>query len=368
LLELDDLKYKEAVAKNEARLQDLRASDPASYLAELKSAGDPRWQTELRNLDPKDYGSLVAERRQAEITALLDDLKSAVPRNDLDQVIYLYTKLVNLDPDNQEYKKKRDDALVTERQKKNIANVLAELKRVPSTDLDRMLLLYDRLTTLDPTNKEYRSKKDALAKQSAEAARKAKIAAEQAKRPSTATGKPFVVAIEASVSAGTRPTVTGTTNLPDGTNLWISIRKPWLPNGKERLAVGLNPCEPDCIPFEAGNGMVAVKNGRFSDGPITDEGGAAISPGNYVLEITIFGASDLNQPPNVLDIIGHRGENMTGPLVGGCCFAIEQDLHWTQAMIQSQMESNRRLAEVAGGANIYYARWVTIGANLDRGH
>jgi hypothetical protein len=50
---------------------------------------------------------------------------------------------------------------------------------------------------------------------------------------------PFVVAIETSVSGGARPTIRGTTNLPDGTHLWVDLRKPYLPNAKERLAVGL---------------------------------------------------------------------------------------------------------------------------------
>ena len=51
--------------------------------------------------------------------------------------------------------------------------------------------------------------------------------------------QPFVVKIETSVSEGARPIVTGTTNLPDRTHLSIWIKRPWLPNAKERLAVGL---------------------------------------------------------------------------------------------------------------------------------
>jgi uncharacterized protein len=173
------------------------------------------------------------------------------------------------------------------------------------------------------------------------------------------TGAPFVVAIDTSVSGGARLIVTGATNLPDGTHLWIWIRKPWLANAKERLAVGLAACGDNCLPLTARNSPslgdeVVVKNGQFSDGPFTDKRGA-LSPGTYVLEITITGAA-FNEPPDVLAIIGSRGENMTGPLVGGCCFASHMD----QAEVQKEMDNIRKMAPEAG-ASIYYGRYVEIG-------
>src|SRR5207249_3458654 len=49
------------------------------------------------------------------------------------------------------------------------ANILGELKTVPSTDINMALWLYVQLTYLDPTNQEYKKKRDALYKQVAEA-------------------------------------------------------------------------------------------------------------------------------------------------------------------------------------------------------
>jgi RNA polymerase subunit RPABC4/transcription elongation factor Spt4 len=172
---------------------------------------------------------------------------------------------------------------------------------------------------------------------------------------------PFQVAIEASASGDARPTATGTTNLPDGTQLMIWLQKPWLPDGKERMAAGLTACgDDDCfslqtytkLPNAHGFGVV-VKNGRFSDGPF-DYKGAAPRPGNYVLVVSSFFAS--LQPPEVRAVIGELGENMTGPLVGGCCFGSHKD----QAEIQKELDEQRRAAPVVG-ASIYYARYVEIG-------
>ena len=174
--------------------------------------------------------------------------------------------------------------------------------------------------------------------------------------------QPFVVAIDASVSGGARPIVTGTTNLPDGTQLFIVLQKPWLPNAKERLAVGLPACADDCFPLQTNstlpNGVslgVVVKNGHFSDGPFTHRG-AALPPGEYVLEVNVYYATD--QPADVRAIIGPLGENMTGPLVDACCFGER----WDQAAIQKNLDEIHRDAPVLG-ASIYYARYVTIGGD-----
>jgi TPR repeat protein len=174
-----------------------------------------------------------------------------------------------------------------------------------------------------------------------------------------ATGAPFVVAIETSVSGGARPIVTGKTNLPDGTRLFTWLKKPWLPNAKERLAIGLTACgDDDCRPLEAATtvvgGSILVKNGQFSDGPFTDKG-AALRPGTYVLEIWVL--ATVFEPPDVRAIIGQRGENMIGPLVGGCCFADPRG----PAEIQKTKDFNLESEKHGGGASIYYARYVEIG-------
>jgi hypothetical protein len=169
--------------------------------------------------------------------------------------------------------------------------------------------------------------------------------------------------METSISGGGLPTVKGTTNLPDGAQLMVWLIKPWPPDGKERLAAGLTACgDDDCFPLQtdsklpdgAGFGVV-VKNGRFSDGPFTYKG-AALRPDNYVLEVSLYYAS--LQPENVRAIIGQVGENMTGPLVGGCCFGSHRD----KAEIQKELDNQRASAPVLG-ASIYYARYVEIGQN-----
>jgi hypothetical protein len=154
--------------------------------------------------------------------------------------------------------------------------------------------------------------------------------------------------------------VTGTTNLPDGAELMIWLIKPWLPNGKERLAAGLPACgDEDCFPLQTNKRLpdgvgfgVVVKNGHFSDGPFTYKE-AALRPGTYVLEVTVYYAT--LQPTGVRAIIGEHGENMSGPLVGACCFGS----HLNQAEIQKQLDKEREAAPIIG-ASAYYARYVTI--------
>jgi Sel1 repeat len=178
---------------------------------------------------------------------------------------------------------------------------------------------------------------------------------------SGSASKPFVVTMDVSVSGGARPIVRGATNLPDGTQLAILLGQPSLPDAEERMAKGLTACGNDnCAPLQTytklpdGVGFgVVVKNGQFNDGPFTYEG-AALRPGNYVLQVSSFFA--LTQPENVRAVIGPLGENMTGPLVGGCCFGS----HKSQVEIQNELDKMRRDAPILG-ATVYYARYVVVG-------
>jgi len=68
------------------RFQEMRKSDPASYLSELRSSGDERWEAEFRTLDPKGYETFIAERRRSEeaqrkaqLAATLDELLPQTP-------------------------------------------------------------------------------------------------------------------------------------------------------------------------------------------------------------------------------------------------------------------------------------------------
>jgi len=157
------------VQQDFTRLQQLRNADPKAYLQELKIAGDRRWEAELRNLDPEEYERFVAERRrneeavrQAEISKLLDELKT-VPSTDLNKTIAIYSRLSTLDPQNAEYQSKGQEAV----RNAKIGKLLDELK----TEKDKNIIhtIYMNLTTLDPENEEYKKGRQAVAHQVAQA-------------------------------------------------------------------------------------------------------------------------------------------------------------------------------------------------------
>jgi hypothetical protein len=81
-----------------------------------------------------------------------------------------------------------------------------------------------------------------------------------------------------SVSGGLSPIVSGSADIPDGTQLFIVLAGPWLPDGEQRVALGLSGCgEPCSVASGLGPkdqiGVIArVKNGRFSAGPFSMNG------------------------------------------------------------------------------------------------
>ncbi|WP_051258299.1 hypothetical protein [Teredinibacter turnerae] len=102
---------------------------------------------------------------------------------------------------------------------------------------------------------------------------------------------------EARVSAAANQTddgrivVTGETNLPDSTELLISL---------SNEAVGFTAQDKS-----------AVRNGKFSAGPLGPKSG--LTAGNYVIEVMMPVPSV--QPESVQSIIGNEGQYLTGPLV-----------------------------------------------------
>lgn len=117
-----------------------------------------------------------------------------------------------------------------------------------------------------------------------------------------------------------RPVIEGTTNLPDGTKLIVSLKTP-------------APCRPDCQYMQSES---TVKNGRFIAGQfesqfglehifssydpgLVRDGGMVrfqdhrLVPGTYTLEITTPMAE--LEPDEVRAIIGPQGENLKGPHV-----------------------------------------------------
>ena len=90
-----------------------------------------------------------------------------------------------------------------------------------------------------------------------------------------------------------KPTVTGRTNLPVGTKLTITL---------ERAASY----------YKAESEAAVVADGCFSTAPFTQDNDP-INPGQYNLSARMTASTE--QPDAVRNLIGNRGENLSGPLV-----------------------------------------------------
>lgn len=122
-------------------------------------------------------------------------------------------------------------------------------------------------------------------------------------------GRTIVVAMDISASGGPFPTITGTTNLLDGTQLYVDLLKPRAADADQRLAAGLSACIPDCTPWAR---PVTVKGGHFTTAPFATEtneasGSRGIKPGIYQIMIGTLGG----QP----EYIGQMGGFLRGPYV-----------------------------------------------------
>jgi hypothetical protein len=98
------------------------------------------------------------------------------------------------------------------------------------------------------------------------------------------------VSITTKFEGGNTPIVTGKTNLPDGTELIITIS-----------------CKKSSYMAQD---KVNVTGGSFSVGPFTQDG-EALNPGIYAIEIS--SPNSQFQPQSVRDIIGREGNKLTGP-------------------------------------------------------
>lgn len=100
--------------------------------------------------------------------------------------------------------------------------------------------------------------------------------------------------ITAKSDGTSNPLITGTTNLPDGAILNVSV---------ERRQTGYD-----------GGTKATVSNGTFSAGPFGDSSnGGPLKAGSYSLSVTLIYAG--MQPKNVQDIIGERGSKLKGKLI-----------------------------------------------------
>jgi hypothetical protein len=113
--------------------------------------------------------------------------------------------------------------------------------------------------------------------------------------------KAFEPVIQVAVSTPSKPSISGTTNLPDGTPLMVSIE-----------VAREDAMNPGHIIYPImGQDAVAVHGGRFVAGPFTN-GGSPYDRGTYIVSVVISSAA---LPDNVQPILGEMGEKMGGPNV-----------------------------------------------------
>jgi hypothetical protein len=101
----------------------------------------------------------------------------------------------------------------------------------------------------------------------------------------------FKVTLSATTEGNEKPAVVGRTNLPDDTELMVTIKRSesgYMAQGKARVA-----------------------SGGFRAGPFSQRG-APLNPGTYTLEISMPIAAV--QRPSVRSVIGRDGSNLEGPL------------------------------------------------------
>ncbi|MGZ8935215.1 MAG: hypothetical protein ACXW04_09960 [Methylobacter sp.] len=102
----------------------------------------------------------------------------------------------------------------------------------------------------------------------------------------------FNVTISTKSDGSDKPTIIGTTNLPDGIELMATISR------KSSSYVA--------------QAKGTVKDGKFQMGPFSQDD-AGLNPGEYIIEISMAVAS--LQPPVTWPIIGNQGSKLEGPLV-----------------------------------------------------
>ena len=115
--------------------------------------------------------------------------------------------------------------------------------------------------------------------------------------PSTAVSATLApslsVAITVGVEGNDRPTIVGTTNLPDATELTVRLSR-------------------DDRSYTSEDEKVVIARGQFRAGPFSRRG-APLDPGVYAIEVSSPFAA--RQPAAVRAVIGHDGERLQGPLV-----------------------------------------------------
>jgi len=128
----------------ESELQALRKTDVAAYLAEIKRSGDPRYESEFAVLDSEGYRVFVAERDAAKQRALAED--QAREQRALAEA------------QAREQKRKRE----------RVANLRDALQSTTPSDLDAIQKIYLTLSELEPESLEVKKKLKSISAQKAQ--------------------------------------------------------------------------------------------------------------------------------------------------------------------------------------------------------
>jgi hypothetical protein len=140
--------------------------------------------------------------------------------------------------------------------------------------------------------------------------------------------------------------------VPEGTRLFVLLKKPELPDGDLRIARGLPVCgDVDCYPATGPENLlgtnVIVKGGRFIAGPFSFNG-EAFKPGSYPLEIYLTADPQTASFEEIRAIGTHLYDSMIQVAQNG---APVQPIQQTQTPTKPQPpKANWRKIEADNGA------------------
>lgn len=151
------------------------------------------------------------------------------------------------------------------------------------------------------------------------------------------------VVIAAKADDMSRPTILGTSNLPDGTTLIVTVA---------RSQIG----------FE-GSSRSLVSGGTFKAGPFGPIDG--LTPGAYKLEVMMPIPS--MQSESVRSVIGERGEKLTGKLVKRSEFKEKHIVYNSSFKIAGQVDTQRDQAKKQADEGERRLAFCTDGCRVQAG-
>jgi hypothetical protein len=160
-----------------------------------------------------------------------------------------------------------------------------------------------------------------------------------------AQSDPPTIRFDYVVANGANPILRATTNVPDGTSLLVTVKKPYLFNAPQRLLRGLAACGDDCLPATLANGMaaarVSVSNGRFEAGPYSFNG-RPFKAGLYAVEVT------LDVP--MASLTSEQVNRLVGTV-----------LHTSYVRVGTGSQSQRTQNPESGDATVFRSRFMLAG-------